>query len=241
MCFSIGGFCTEFEDPDGFMDARRNDPQLQKQWEAAWKTMCQFLSENSLERLKGSSKVAASLALQDGRKKVLQAFKKSELKVFRGYWGALLSEFEQKYPGFIKKHQLQVQETTVDNVKQSVVLFPKNNKRLEALLDGIDYFEVEASETTGVIQTEDVDEGDIILREGQQDLKYQNLATTNQEAVKNAKENATAMKELQSTSAGQSHASEVTSDGLNWCSCSHIQNRSIKIAGFRGSIVLFLC
>ena len=194
LVWTVGGFCTENEDIDAFLVARRAggpNGTLQKQWDAAWKKMVQFLGEKGIERLKGPTKSSAGLQLQEERAKVVKAYQRSEVKIFRSYYAVFEEDFEEAEPGGVQQRSLKVVTLEVGGKERSVILFPKN-KGTGQFPQQLDYFEVEEADITGVQQEEVIDQGNIVLRDDQQECKFRALAGANRKPMETAQQNAQA-------------------------------------------------
>ena len=103
-------------------------------------------------------------------------------------------------------------ESTVLGQMRELVLIPKH-QNLEHLLEGLVRFEVEQSDSTGVQQLEMFDDVTHLVREGQQQKKFDALANANHLGLEAVASNAKALKDLAFDSTKQEEQGDSEEEG----------------------------
>ena len=124
ICFYVwtaGGFAATYQDLNVFLDARRESPQIMKEWQAAYQ-ICVKHFEDGVIRItkKGEAELGSKMAA--ARNTVVDAFKIDQKRVAAPYRGVLRSKFEKKHPGKIDKDGLPTKMIKTEKGVVEVVL-----------------------------------------------------------------------------------------------------------------------
>ena len=80
LTWQHGGVADQWPDPDDFVKQLKADSNLQKEFDAAYKSMVQVIEEGRM-RFKGVEKDKLNLRLADARKKSVTTYAKAELNL----------------------------------------------------------------------------------------------------------------------------------------------------------------
>lgn len=139
--FSIAGFAHELKNVDTFLEARKGDPNLQREWKAARDEYLAVISEHS--RLRGGVKSLTADRVTAARKKVVKAFTTSQVKASSKFRAVKREKYERAFPGRIAKMSLKTQFIKCDGVRTEVVLLRQLPQ---------DEWDVEVDDIQGVAQ-----------------------------------------------------------------------------------------
>ncbi len=169
LAFVHGGFAAQFGNSyDQFLDARRRDPQLNKEWQATLDAGVDILEKSTVTRLGKNVLADMDTALQGARKTVVEAFKTSQKRVIAPYRCILKENYEKQFPGRIQSLGLPVKMLDTEQGRVEVVMVRK-------LPDG--EWDCNFEDLVGVTEREDVDPGAHQIRARQGEYKYADLAS----------------------------------------------------------------
>ena len=80
LTWQHGGFADQWPEPDDFVKQLKADSNLQKEFDAAYKSMVLVIEEGRM-RFKGVEKDKLNLRLADARKKSVTTYAKAELNL----------------------------------------------------------------------------------------------------------------------------------------------------------------
>jgi hypothetical protein len=139
--FSMAGFAHEYRNIDEFLEARKADPNLQREWKAARDEYLAVISEHS--RLRGNVKNCTLDRVAAARKKVVKAFATSQVKATSKFRAVKREKYERAFPGRIAKMGLKTQLIKCDGALAEVVLLRQLPQ---------DEWDVEVDDIQGVVQ-----------------------------------------------------------------------------------------
>ena len=160
-----GGFSAEYADVNEFIIARRGKPVVQLQWDTARECMRIEMGRGPA-RASESRKAAVADNLEKARKKIVESYEREELEIITGFEAENKDDYEKKFPGRIAERKYKTKWGTFDAVWQEVVLVPKKEQGK---------WDVNIKQICGVSMITTHDDGSRVIREGQQQAKFQRL------------------------------------------------------------------
>ena len=160
VAFLHGGFSAQYPDPEDFAEARKNDSALNMEWLAVRDEAVVRLENCTSQRLGKKVTEDMAAALIGAKKVVLTARKESTTKVRARYKLIAKDKFERKFPGKIEKDNLTVK--TVNTSDKGLVDCVYMRQREE------DEWSCDEEINNTVCQEEMIDDGENVLRQGQQ-------------------------------------------------------------------------
>ena len=169
LAFVHGGFAAQFGGSvEAFLDARRKDPQLNKEWQSAVAAVVEILEESSAQRLGKNILAEMEAVLKGAREKAVEAFKKNQKRVIAPYRCILKEKYEKAFPGRIAEMGLTCRVIDTEAGKAEVVLIRK-------LPEG--EWDLNFEDVVGVGEREILDDGSNQLRARQSEYKYHDLVS----------------------------------------------------------------
>ena len=175
LTWKHGGFADDIPDIDQFVEKMRQSKSLATEFKAAYSEMVKIIEEGR-SRFRGSEQGKAALRMQEVRKQVVAAFKKSQLEVISKFRAVEVSKYEAQNPGRIKAKGMKTASVTADGELKECVLIPK-------LPEG--EYDVEAKDITGTSHIEEHDDGQDIISKRQQASKFSALANMTMGGARN--------------------------------------------------------
>ena len=201
--FAIAGFAHEFPNVDAFLEARKGNPNLQREWKAAYDEYLAVLSEGH-SRLRGGVKSFTLERVSGARKKVVKAFATTQVKASSKFRAVKREKYEQTFPGRIAKMGLKTQFIKCDGVPTEVVLLRETPQ---------DEWDVEVDDIQGVAQEEEHEDSSAFLRAEQANVKFESLAKASRAAFQGG-QNMLTLQEGMAPAEDEQDVSEVCDDTL---------------------------
>jgi len=167
LTWQHGGFADKWHDPDMFVKQLQSDTNLQREFDAAYKTMVAIIEEGRM-RFRLGEKERVNLRLEEARKTTVKTFAKTELNLKTPFRAVERTVYERAHPGRIEKRGMKVATCKKDGKPIEVVLIPK-------LPHG--HFDLEANDIQGAIMETTVDDGEAAIRADQMKDKFESVVS----------------------------------------------------------------